>query len=141
MGAAHYTTGDASRTAAPGTGEPVELIEPDDHYLDWLKCIRSRGTCVAPIEAGYQHAVAVLMAVKAFDQGKRQVYDADRREILPGCSLAYGVKTLEVDFFSDEFRGLVAKSRFATMPDFARARRGHVARQHASLSPLKAKVW
>jgi len=52
-----------------------------------------------------------------------------------------GVKTLEVDFFSDEFRGLVAESRFATMPDFARARRGHVALQHASVSPLKAKVW
>lgn len=79
-----YTTGDASRTAAPGTGEPVELIEPDDHYLNWLKCIRSRGTCVAPIEAGYQHAVATLMAVKEFDQRKRQVYDADRREIVPG---------------------------------------------------------
>ncbi len=32
-----------------------------------------------------------------------------------------GVKTLEVDFFSDEFRGLVSENRFATMPDFARA--------------------
>ncbi len=78
-----YTTGTESQAAAPGTGEPVELIEPDDHYLDWLKCIRSRGTCVAPIEAGYQHAVAVLMAVKAFDEGKRQIYDADQRAIVP----------------------------------------------------------
>ena len=78
-----YTTGSASRTAAPGTGQPVELTEPDDHYLDWLKCIRDRGTCVAPIEAGYQHAVAVLMAVKAFDQGKRQVYNPETREIRP----------------------------------------------------------
>ncbi len=52
-----------------------------------------------------------------------------------------GVKILDVDFFGDEFRTAVSESHFVKMPDFAKARRGHIALQHASVSPLKAKVW
>ncbi len=33
------------------------------------------------------------------------------------------------------------ESNFAKMPDFAKAKRGHIALQHASVSPLKARVW
>jgi predicted dehydrogenase len=63
---------------------PVEPIETPDHFLDWLQCIRTRGTCRAPVEAGYQHAVAVLMAVRAHDTGRRQIYDPEKREIREG---------------------------------------------------------
>ena len=52
-----------------------------------------------------------------------------------------GVEILDVDFFGDEFRAAVAESHFVEMPDFAKARRGHIALQHASVSPLKARVW
>jgi predicted dehydrogenase len=62
----------------------VPPTETPDHFLDWLQCIRSRGQCRAPIEAGYQHAVAVLMAVQAHDTGLRQVYDRQKREIRAG---------------------------------------------------------
>ncbi|TVS19432.1 MAG: DUF1080 domain-containing protein [Planctomycetaceae bacterium] len=51
------------------------------------------------------------------------------------------VEILDVDFFGDEFRAAVSESNFAKMPDFAKARRGHIALQHASVSPLKARVW
>ncbi|HID24718.1 MAG TPA: hypothetical protein EYP14_20285, partial [Planctomycetaceae bacterium] len=61
-----------------------EPIETPDHFLDWLQCIRTRGTCRAPIEAGYQHAVAVIMAVRAADTGRRQIYDPEKREIRDG---------------------------------------------------------
>jgi len=64
--------------------KPVEPIETPDHFLDWLQCIRSRGTCNAPIEAGYQHAVAVIMAVKAMDTGKRYIYDQEKQETREG---------------------------------------------------------
>lgn len=47
-----YVTGADSRSAAPGSGEAVEPVETPDHFLDWLQCLRSRGTCNAPIEAG-----------------------------------------------------------------------------------------
>jgi len=67
-----------------GAETPVEPIETPDHFLDWLQCIRSRGTCRAPIDAGYQHAVAVLMAVRAHDTGHRQIYDPENREIRDG---------------------------------------------------------
>jgi predicted dehydrogenase len=67
-----------------GAETPVEPIETPDHFLDWLQCIRNRKTCRAPIEAGYQHAVAVLMAVRAHDTGKRIVYDHAKREIREG---------------------------------------------------------
>jgi arylsulfatase A len=52
-----------------------------------------------------------------------------------------GVKILEFNFDSDEFKRRVAGSKFNEMPDFARHRQGHVALQHASVSPLKAPVW
>ncbi len=69
----------AIRKGKLGKAEPVKPVPHDDHVLDWLKCIRSRGTPNADIEAGYQHAVAVVMAMKAFDTGRRIRYDAEKR--------------------------------------------------------------
>jgi predicted dehydrogenase len=63
---------------------PVAPVETPDHYLNWLQCIRSREACNASIEAGYQHAVAVIAAVIACDTGRRQVYDHEKREIREG---------------------------------------------------------
>jgi predicted dehydrogenase len=64
--------------------KPVALVERPDHFLNWLECLRSRETPHAPIDAGYQHAVACIMAMRAFDSGRRQIYDPDKREIHEG---------------------------------------------------------
>lgn len=64
--------------------KPVEAVEIPDHFLDWLQCLRTRGQCNAPIEAGYNHCVPALMAMRALDTGTRQIYDAERREIRAG---------------------------------------------------------
>ena len=64
--------------------KPVEPIAQPDHFLNWLQCLRTRKAPNANIDAGYQHAVAVIMAMRAFDTGHRQVYDADKREIREG---------------------------------------------------------
>lgn len=69
---------------APGKEKPVPPVDTPDHFLDWLQCLRSRKTCNAPIEAGYYHCVPALMAVRAMDTGRRQVYDAKNREIRDG---------------------------------------------------------
>jgi len=61
---------------------PVEPVERPDHFLDWLQCLRSRKIPNAPIDAGYQHAVAVIMAMKAADTGRRQTYRPETREIV-----------------------------------------------------------
>ena len=59
----------------------VELIPHPDHFLNWLQCMRDGQTPNASIDAGYQHAVAVLMAVISYDTGKKTFYDAAKRRI------------------------------------------------------------
>jgi predicted dehydrogenase len=76
--------GGARRSGKIRGKNPVKDVPMPDHFLDWLQCLRSRKTCNASIDAGYQHAVACLMAVQAFDTGQRMVYDAEKREIRAG---------------------------------------------------------
>lgn len=71
-------------TKLPRTDTPVKPVEIPDHFLDWLQCLRTRNTTNAPIEAGYYHSVPVIMGTRAMDTGKRQIYDAAKREIREG---------------------------------------------------------
>jgi len=63
---------------------PVQEIPQPDHFQNFLECLRTRKTPNAPIDAGYQHAVAAIMSVRAMDTGKRQIYDVEKREIREG---------------------------------------------------------
>lgn len=54
------------------------------HMKNWLECLRSRKAPAAPIEAGYQHAVACLMADESWTRGTRMAYDPIKRRIYPG---------------------------------------------------------
>ena len=78
------SAGAIKNSELPKEETPVSPVEGPDHFLDWLQCIRSGEKTNAPIEAGYAHAVAVIMAMTAFDTGKRQVYDHEKREIREG---------------------------------------------------------
>ena len=68
-------------------GEPIRgkvdvaPIARPDHFLNWLQCMRSGERPHANIDAGYQHAVAVLMAVMSYDSGRKTVYDHAKRQI------------------------------------------------------------
>ncbi len=64
--------------------QDVEPVERPEHVLDWLQCLRSRETPNASIDAGYENTVTCIMAVKAFDTGRRHIFDKERREIRPG---------------------------------------------------------
>ena len=59
----------------------VTPVERPDHFLNWLQCMRSGETPHASIDAGYQHAVAVLMAVISYDTGRKTTYDSKQRKI------------------------------------------------------------
>ena len=59
----------------------VTPIERPDHFLNWLQCMRTGQTPHASIDAGYQHAVAVLMATISYETGRRTVYDRTARAI------------------------------------------------------------
>ena len=62
----------------------VEPVDTPEHFLNWLQCLRSRNTPNASIDAGYQHSVAMIMAVRAMDAGRRQVYDDKLRDVVAG---------------------------------------------------------
>ncbi len=67
--------------AVPREETLVPPVETPDHFLNWLQCLRTRQLCNAPIEAGYEHCVPALMAMRAMDTGVRQVYDLANRTI------------------------------------------------------------
>jgi predicted dehydrogenase len=61
--------------------QEVTPVDRPDHFLNWLQCMRDNKTPHASIDAGYQHAVAVLMAVISYDTGRKTVYDHAKRRI------------------------------------------------------------
>jgi predicted dehydrogenase len=81
-----YISSDGAQGESKLSKEQVRLddVQCPDHVENWLQCVRTRKSPNADIDAGYQHAVAVLMAVRASDTGKRQVYDHETREIREG---------------------------------------------------------
>ena len=64
--------------------QAVAEVAMHDHFLDWLQCMRTRKTPNASIDAGYQHAVACIMAMESFDSGKRMKYDRQKRLVYSG---------------------------------------------------------
>lgn len=63
---------------------PVRHVEMPHHMLDWLTCLRTRKEPNANIDAGYQHAVACILSDMAYVEGRRMVYDPEKREIHAG---------------------------------------------------------
>jgi len=58
------------------TPEPVE-----SHMANFLRCVRSRETPRASVEAGFRHAVAGCMAAEALHSGRVVRFDAERLEM------------------------------------------------------------
>ncbi len=81
--------GDALKITGEGSTMPDRLLEPvkveklevESHMANFLRCVRSRATPRADIQAGFSHAVADCMAVAAYETGKRIGFDAQKLEI------------------------------------------------------------
>jgi predicted dehydrogenase len=75
-----------ARSSGPSSGDTQNdpRVEGEGHVRNWIECIRSRATPNAPIEVGYAHSVASIMCFKAWETGRRQIYDAARMEIRAG---------------------------------------------------------
>ena len=67
-----------------GEGAKLPRGNGTPHMKNWLECLRSRQEAIAPIEAGYSHAVAGIMADLANERGRRMLYDPEKREIREG---------------------------------------------------------
>jgi predicted dehydrogenase len=75
----------AEPVTIPGHPEPVPIRQGDDlkaHTDDWFRAMRSRGVPNGHIDTGFAHAVAVVMANRAYREGKRMYWDRTREEIV-----------------------------------------------------------
>lgn len=54
------------------------------HMRNWLECLRSRQQPHAPVEAGYQHSIATIMANAAARTGERVTFDDATQDVIAG---------------------------------------------------------
>src|SRR5690606_10551573 len=62
-------------------GETIPEMESPHHMLNFFQCVRSRQQPNAPIEAGYSHSIAAIMADESFVRGRCVVFDPRKRAI------------------------------------------------------------
>jgi hypothetical protein len=60
------------------------------HMRNWMECVRSRTQPNAPIEAGYQHSIASIMANAAVRTGAKATFDEARQEVMAGGKVFVG---------------------------------------------------
>lgn len=54
------------------------------HVRNWMECVRSRKQPNAPIEAGYNHAIAVIMSNAAYRTGQKVTFNEKTQEVMAG---------------------------------------------------------
>ncbi len=59
-------------------------ILTSNHMRNWMECVRSRKETKAPVEAGYSHAIAVIMTNAAARTGTKVTFDETRQEVMAG---------------------------------------------------------
>lgn len=67
-------------TDANTGGDPLTQA----HIRDWMECVRSRKQPNAPIEAGYNHSIAVIMSNAAYRTGEKVTFDEKTQEVMAG---------------------------------------------------------
>jgi len=60
---------------------PIKGKSMPGHMRNWVECVRSGNQPTATVACGYQHSIALVMAVRALDSGRRQVFDSQKRTI------------------------------------------------------------
>jgi predicted dehydrogenase len=55
-----------------------------NHVRNWMECVRSRQTPHAPVEAGYSHSIATIMANAAVHTGQKVTFDEATQEVMAG---------------------------------------------------------
>ena len=73
-------SGGGAASAANMGADPLTTA----HMKNWLECLRSRKQPHAPVEAGYQHSIATIMANAAARTGERVTFDEKTQEVMAG---------------------------------------------------------
>jgi predicted dehydrogenase len=58
-----------------------------NHMRNWMECVRSKKETNAPVEAGYSHAIACIMANAAARTGTKVTFDEAKQEIMAGSKV------------------------------------------------------
>lgn len=67
-------------TSANTGGDPLT----EAHVRNWMECVRNRTQPNAPIEAGYNHAIAVIMTNAAYRTGEKVTFDDKTQQVMAG---------------------------------------------------------
>jgi predicted dehydrogenase len=62
-------------------GETIPEMDSPPHMLNFFQCVRSRKQPNAPIEAGYAHSIAAILADESFVRGRCVEFDQRSRKI------------------------------------------------------------
>lgn len=54
------------------------------HMRNWMECVRSRKQPNAPVDAGYAHAIAVIMTNAAVHTGAKATFDETTKQVMAG---------------------------------------------------------
>ena len=54
------------------------------HVRNWMDCVRSRQQPNAPVEAGYNHSIAVIMSNAAYRTGQKVTFNEKTQEVMAG---------------------------------------------------------
>ncbi len=69
----------------PGSDKLAPTFMGDEdlsHMTNWLECLRSRQAPNATVQHGYAHSVAIIMATRAYREGKKLYWDPKSQQIL-----------------------------------------------------------
>jgi predicted dehydrogenase len=86
-----WPNGIEPRVSGEGSEHPDKIaeeialpnVEEEDHWSNWLRCIRERKQPRANMDAGYKQGVAVLLCDMAYAEGRKMVFDPEKRQIRP----------------------------------------------------------
>ena len=74
------------------------------HMRNWMESVRARRDPHAPVEAGYSHAVALIMSNAALRTGMRATFDEKARQVIAGGKPWTGYKsTADGNWFTSLF--------------------------------------
>ena len=73
------------------------------HMLNWMECVRSRKDPNASVDAGYSHAVALIMSNAAARTGCKATFDPVARQVMVNGKPFTGYKSIHDSWFGNLF--------------------------------------
>ena len=88
-----------AETAANTGGDPLTSA----HMRNWMECVRSRKSPNASVDAGYGHAIALIMSNAACRTGMKASFDPAARQVLVDGKVWTGYKSTADSWFKNWF--------------------------------------